>query len=496
MTNDETDSLGKCLKHWRLQKGQSLETIAFKTRIPLKYLRALEANDFSALPPIDTWALTLGDSLRAYREQQGVSLERISEHTRVPLVYLKALEENNTLQMPAAPVIARSFIESYLSCLTLEESQKEELMLQYAKLAEAVYAKPEAQPAGRPAHPTDQTERSWMPSGATLLDRWHEFVWTVYLRSIEWRAAWCHRTISGYRAALVWSRHLLRHAGIASVEAGHTAYQLMTLFAERICAQTRRDTTHHARWQHALDALTSGRSHVRQSLMWMYRTMLPPSDWHIAGTPDGDGIALSRTDFHIDPAPSKRGIKRWGWIVRHGCAALFLILLGSMAADIPAFTDTRLIDTKLNVSHLVEFFSYGAALVMVGLISRNFAVLLDRDRSGLAFLRPLVAPMTALVVVSAFNKILPILMDPFFAKTDRLIYDWIFVALTLLSSIWIILAWFFRSAPLLESTGAASQDVSSSRDIAASDCAYCNASMPAGMKFCGQCGASLSSTPT
>ncbi len=65
------------------------------------------------------------------------------------------------------------------------------------------------------------------------------------------------------------------------------------------------------------------------------------------------------------------------------------------------FKETAFADTKLDASHLPEFLGYGGALFMVWLAGRKAAGQLDRDRSGFAFLRPLVVPLTALIVISA-----------------------------------------------------------------------------------------------
>jgi len=491
ITSDDTDSLGKCLKHWRLQKGLSLESIALKTRIPLRYLRALDTNDFSALPPLDTWPRTLGDSLRQYREQQGLSLDRIADRTRVPLIYLKALEENNALQMPAAPVIARSFIDAYLNCLALEDAQKEDLLVQYAKLAEAVYDTPPEVPAGQSAHVSDETEPSSISSGAGIRNRSHECVLAAYLATIEQRARMCGQVISGYRATLLWSRHTLHRIGIASTEAGQAAYQIGTLYAERLWTNARFDKEWSLRWQHALNTLSSGSGPIRHSFTWVQRSMPYFSNWHPAHASEGKGQVLSPADSHATHEMVKTGENIWGWMVRHGFTVLFFILLGGIAGNIPALKDTMLAGTRLTVAHLVEFFSYGAALIMVGGISRNIARRLDRDRSGLAFLRPLVTPMTVLLIVSVLNKILLIVMNPFFSKSDRLAYNWTFVVLILVSTLWIVLAWFFRSAPILESLSTPSRDHPSSDDVTSSTCPHCNASVPPGMKFCGQCGGAL-----
>ncbi|HXV67785.1 MAG TPA: zinc ribbon domain-containing protein, partial [Nitrospira sp.] len=153
--------------------------------------------------------------------------------------------------------------------------------------------------------------------------------------------------------------------------------------------------------------------------------------------------------------------------------------------------ETMLPDTKLDASHLVEFLGYSGALVMVWLMGRKAAVQLDRDRSGFSFLRPLVTPLTALLIASASYKVLLVLVNPFLDKSDRLTYNWIFVALIVASTLWLILVWFLKSAPMLESLETAGRAKPSTGSAASSACPHCSTAVPAGMKFCGQCGTAL-----
>jgi len=495
MTNIETDSLSKGLKHWRLRQKLSLESVALNTRIPLKYLRALESNDFSTLPPIDEWPRTLGDSLRQYREQQGLSLEGIAEHTRVPLMYLKALEENNSLHMPAAPVIARSFVESYLSCLTIQESEKEDLLVQYAQLAEVVYAKPDEESTIVPAHASAQIEHAWIPSRTTVRDRAHNIIWTVYLATVKQRARLCKGIISGSQATWGWSRRILHQIGTATVDAWHTTSDIALLYTERIMTHPRGEKERPTPWQRTLNTLSASGSSIRHSLAWMQRNLPSLSEWRLARTPESHELTVSLSDSHPTHTPEQTPNATWSWVIRYGFTVFFLILLGGTADKIPVLTDTMLVGTALNVSHLVEFLSYGTVLIVVGLISRHIARLLDRDRSGLTVLRPLVAPMTTLLMVSALHKILLIMTNPFFSKSDHLVYNWTFVLLILVSTVWIVLAWFFRSAPILESLSMHSHNRSPSNNAGPSPCPHCEAVPPPGMKFCGHCGGGLATSP-
>ncbi len=90
-------------------------------------------------PPYRNLAHTVGESLRECREQAGLSLEYIAKRTRVPLSYLQALEDNNALNLLVSPVIARAYINAYLGCLSLQDWQKEDVLIQFAMLVDAVY---------------------------------------------------------------------------------------------------------------------------------------------------------------------------------------------------------------------------------------------------------------------------------------------------------------------------------------------------------------------
>ena len=149
-------------------------------------------------------------------------------------------------------------------------------------------------------------------------------------------------------------------------------------------------------------------------------------------------------------APSQEG-KPWVWLVQYGITVLLLLMLGSTAATIPLFKDTALAGTKLTASNLVAFIGYGGGLLMLWLMTRKMVVQLIPNRSAFAFLRPLGAPFNTLLGVSVGYKLLLTLLGPSLGKADRLAYNWIFVALVLAATLWLIRTWFLKSAPLLDS---------------------------------------------
>ena len=474
MTTDETHSLGESLKLWRLQKRLPLEYVALKTRIPLKYLRALEANDFSTLPPIDTVHHTLGDSLRTCREQQGLSLEHIAEQTRISLSYLKALEENDSLHMPAVPVIARGFIDAYLSCLNLPESQKEDLLIQFAKLAETVYAKPQQEPADRPAHLVDGGHQAGAPPVPTFRRRCHELALALYLKIVNVRASLSRRASSAAHSVRATTRQFLHDVAAASTTAGRIVRDAMGVCKGWILVSARGDGEQPAVWRRVLNTLMSYGQRIGHAMVWVYRNTVSRVDWHGLRTRAANAMSLllGRTDSRLGRVLSKMRAIQWVWMVQYGMTILLLVLFGGIATNIPLFKETALVGSKLDASHLVQFLGYGGALAIACMMIRKAAMLIDRDRSSSAFLRPLVVPLTALLAVSASYKVILVLITPFFSKTDRLAYNWTFVILILAATLWVILTWFFKSAPMLASLESAGQGKQPSSDVAASGCPH------------------------
>lgn len=474
MTTDDIHSLGACLKHWRLQKGWPVEVIALRTRIPAKYLRALESNDFSTLPPIEPLHHTLGESLREHRTRQGLSIESIAERTRVPLASLHALEENNSANLPEAPVIIRAFVEAYLNCLTLPESEKEAVLIQFAKMVDSIYAKPRHEPADPPP-PVGTGVR---PTSPTPSHRWveqlHDRALGIYLSLTDWRTAFCRHTLVAGQASFAYAGHLLDRAGSLSAQtgqasraytghflkragslsagAGRAASQKIVTWAGEFAAWTRPEGGWSAMWQRARTGLRVGAKQVWCTGVSVFRFLAPLVQKVFARRRSVE------TGFSSEPtlvaAPQTAGpaeSKTRAWLVQYGSTVLLLLLLGSTAATIPLFTDTALAGTKLAASNLVEFIGYGGALLIVWLMGRKAWEQLVRNGSGFAFLRPLGAPCTVLLGVSASYKILLTLVGPFLEKSDRLAYNWIFVFLILTTTLWLIHTWFHKSAPLLDS---------------------------------------------
>src|SRR5215831_13326994 len=74
---------------------------------------------------------SFGESLRREREMRGVSLEEISATTKISLRFLQALEADDFAKVPGG-LFARSFLRSYASYLGLDT---ERLLAEYQLVA-------------------------------------------------------------------------------------------------------------------------------------------------------------------------------------------------------------------------------------------------------------------------------------------------------------------------------------------------------------------------
>jgi cytoskeleton protein RodZ len=181
-----TESIGQQLRKRREARRLSLEQAALETRIRLRYLQALEADDFTLMPsivqvrgflrsyaqylelPVDSLLAQLngglaaseaaspveadqpapepvsqpvassasqlifqeiGDQLRSQREMLSLTLEEVEHNTHLRLRYLKALESGHLEGLPS-PVQGRGMLSNYATFLGLDTDA---LLLRFAE---------------------------------------------------------------------------------------------------------------------------------------------------------------------------------------------------------------------------------------------------------------------------------------------------------------------------------------------------------------------------
>src|SRR5882762_4201299 len=67
-------------------------------------------------------ATTIGEQLRLAREERGIGLREISTQTRISIRYLEAIETNDYKRLPGG-IFNRSFVKSYARCVGFDEKQ-------------------------------------------------------------------------------------------------------------------------------------------------------------------------------------------------------------------------------------------------------------------------------------------------------------------------------------------------------------------------------------
>ena len=77
-------------------------------------------------------AATIGEQLRLAREERGIPLREISDQTRISVRYLEAIEHNDYKRLPGG-IFNRSFIKAYARCIGYDEKQAIEGYTRYLR---------------------------------------------------------------------------------------------------------------------------------------------------------------------------------------------------------------------------------------------------------------------------------------------------------------------------------------------------------------------------
>lgn len=142
-------------------------------------------------------------------------------------------------------------------------------------------------------------------------------------------------------------------------------------------------------------------------------------------------------------------MKAHTWMMQYGVAVLLALMLGFVLGHIPLFKETTI--GKLRAADLVQFLGYGGALVMVWMSGRHVASDVPDEWKRLLPFRDLLIPVITLCVLSLAYGVLLLVCDPLLSKSGRQIYNWMFVAGLIGTSLWVIVTWLLKSAPLVAS---------------------------------------------
>ena len=77
-------------------------------------------------------AATIGELLKTTREQRGIPLREVSDETRISIRYLEAIESNDYKRLPGG-IFNRSFVRAYARCIGYDEKEAVEAYARYMR---------------------------------------------------------------------------------------------------------------------------------------------------------------------------------------------------------------------------------------------------------------------------------------------------------------------------------------------------------------------------
>lgn len=181
-------------------------------------------------------------------------------------------------------------------------------------------------------------------------------------------------------------------------------------------------------------------------------------------------------------------VKRdWAWISRYLLVIVIALLLAGVIGEFSLFKQTTLGTPRLTASALVQFMGYGGALLLFWLLGQRASSQFRNGGGRPAFLSFIIVPLVTLIVVAGAYTVLLQILRPFLDPGLRNVYNWIFVLGITVSALWLAVALFHHSEPLVdlirsEGSGPSPAD--------AAKCRFCGAALVPGARFCPACGTS------
>jgi hypothetical protein len=106
---------------------------------------------------------------------------------------------------------------------------------------------------------------------------------------------------------------------------------------------------------------------------------------------------------------------------------------------------------KLHASDVVQFLGYGGAMIIGWFGARQLSADPPDDWKWLMPYRALILPVVTLLMVGVLYGVLLYVCEPFMTKSAKTIYNWVFIAGIIGASVWLIMTWVQKCAPLVAS---------------------------------------------
>ena len=140
--------------------------------------------------------------------------------------------------------------------------------------------------------------------------------------------------------------------------------------------------------------------------------------------------------------------ERWSWMIRYAIVIAAALILAAAFGEMQLFKATRLGKTGLNAARLVQFLGYGGSLLVLWLLASRAAALMPGNDPRWNVLKSTLVPLTTLIVVSAGQAVVLLLLGPLMSKTWHEIYSWVSITAIIVSAAWLLAAVLTGSSSL------------------------------------------------
>ena len=140
--------------------------------------------------------------------------------------------------------------------------------------------------------------------------------------------------------------------------------------------------------------------------------------------------------------------ERWSWTIRYAIVIAAALILAAAFGEMALFKTTRFGKTGLTAARLVQFLGYGGALLVLWMLADRAARIMPGNDPRWNVLKSTLLPLTTLIVISAGQAVLLLLVGPLMNKAWQQIYSWVSVSAIILSAAWLLAAVLTGSSSL------------------------------------------------
>ena len=141
--------------------------------------------------------------------------------------------------------------------------------------------------------------------------------------------------------------------------------------------------------------------------------------------------------------------KIWTWAGPYVMATFWMLVLGMLLSRVPLIKHPWGDSTNQAVSHVVRAMSYAAALFMIWLLSVRTTREIPDDGKALTFLRSILRPLMAVMVLFTACKILLNMATPLLGSAAGFSLQWTISIVMAMSVLWLTVAWVRHSHALI-----------------------------------------------